>query len=134
MVFLPPNHSGLGGIRGLMLPTYARLTARRTYSLRMAQFWDAYLLAKNCKLGNLSKFCLTMADLTLPARGIVPNGDLYHLPAEASLLPAKRAGLSALSTEICPATTHAARTFFGPPKNQNQTEKVLTRGGVAPPD
>ena len=92
VVYLPPSHSGLGGLRGLMLPTYARLTARRTYSLRMAHFWDAYLLAHIVQVWQFAKICLTMADLTLPIRGIVPNGDLYHLPAEASLLPAKASG------------------------------------------
>ena len=127
MDFIRPSPSGLGGHHGLLLPTCARLTAHRTYSFGMAHFWDAYVLALIVQVWQFAKICLTMADLTLPIRGIVPKGDLYHLPAEASLLPAKRAGLSALSTEFCPATAHAARTLIGPPKNQNQTEKVLTR-------
>ena len=43
VVLLPPNHSGLGGFRGLLLPTCARLTAHRTYSFGMAHFWDTYV-------------------------------------------------------------------------------------------
>ena len=67
-----------------MLPTCTRATARRTYSLRMAQFWDAYFIAISCNICASAKYWLTMPKLALPSRGIVPNWDQYHLPAEAS--------------------------------------------------
>ena len=55
---LPPNSFRLRGSSWSLLPTYASLTSRRTYSLRMAHFWDAYMpatldrtFAKRRKLG-----------------------------------------------------------------------------------
>ena len=131
---LPPNHSGLGGIRVPLLPTCPCLTTCRTYSLGVAHFWDAHMLAINCKFGNMPKFSLTMANLTLPSRDIVPRGDLYHLPAKASLLHAKARFSAPSALKFARPPHMRSGRFSGRHEARNKPKKVLTRGGVAPPD
>ena len=120
VAYLPPNHSGLGGFRGPLLPTYARLTARRTYSLRMAQFWDAYFIAISCNICASAKYWLTMPKLALPSRGIVPNWDQYHLPAEASRCTQFASTFCRSPAANSPGQPyHMAGTFLGPRARQN---------------
>ena len=53
-----------------------------------------------------------MANLTLPSRDIVPRGDLYHLPAEASLFPAKTSGSQCPQHRISPGHRTCGQDAF----------------------
>ena len=127
-VFLPPSHSGLGGLRGLMLPTYARLTARRTYSLRIAQFWDAYASAINCRNLSNAQICLTMAKLASTSRGTVPKGTSNHLPAEASLFPAKASGSQCPQHRISPGHRTCDQDAFWAATKRETNQKGFKLG------
>ena len=76
--------------------------ARRTYSLRMAHFWDAYLLAKKLQVWQSAKICLTMAKLASASSGAVPIGTSNYLPDESGLPPSTTGFLLAPSAPNSP--------------------------------